>query len=79
MIDITSIHINYRRPTKDGKGKMFVKKIRPSDSTNELAIKHDTALAVSNLPSDAIYYYVVIEIDRGGTKAYRTVTKKIVL
>ena len=77
MIDITSLHINYRVAST---GKMKVKKVKPSDPTNELAIKHDIALAVRDIADKAEYYYVVVEIARAdGSKAYRTVVPKVVL
>lgn len=74
MVDIKRLHIHYRTLTT---GKMKVKKVKPTDATNQLAIKHDIALAVQELQGKAEYYYVVIEIDRGGQSAYRTVTPKI--
>lgn len=74
MVDITSLHIHYR----DSDGKRHLKKIKPSDAENRLAIQHDIAEVVQKLKNTGKYeyYYVVIEIDRGGKPAYRTVVPK---
>lgn len=75
MIDITNIHVHYR----DYAGKPHVKIIKPSNATNQLAIKKDIADYVTKIRDKAEYYYVVIEIDRGGKPAYRTVIPKTLL
>lgn len=74
MIDITSIHIHYR----DLNGKRHVKKIKPTNPQNTLAIKQDIGEAVERLRNTGKneYYYAVIEIDRDGKPAYRTVIPK---
>lgn len=79
MVDITTIHIHYSTP-ENAKGirKRAVKKITPSDPENKLAIQQDIGEAVKKLRDTGKYeyYYVVIEIDRGGKPAYRTVIPK---
>lgn len=74
MVDVTALHIHYR----DLKGKKFVKKVKPSDPENKLAIQQDVGEAVKKLRDSGKYeyYYVVVEIDRGGKPAYRTVIPK---
>lgn len=72
MIDITAIHVHYETL----RGKKAVKKIKPTDATNKLAIKHDIGEAIQKLHGKALYYYVVIEIDQDGQPAYRTVIPK---
>lgn len=74
MVDVTALHIHYR----DSKGKKFTKKIKPSDPENRLAIQQDVGEAVKKLRDSGKYeyYYVVVEIDRGGKPAYRTVIPK---
>ena len=72
MVDITNIHVHYT----NFKGKKFVKKIKPTDATNKLAIKHDIGEFIKKLQGKAEMYYVVVEIDQDGTPAYRTVIPK---
>lgn len=75
MVDITSLHIHYR----DLKGKRNVKKIKPSDAENKLAIQHDILEVVNKLRNTGNYeyYYVVVEINKAdGGKAYRTIVPK---
>ena len=79
MIEITSIHVHYReKDTGKKEPKRGVIKIKPSDPENKLAIQHDIAEVVKKLRDRAKYeyYYVVVEIDRGGRPAYRTVVPK---
>lgn len=75
MVDITSIHVHYR----DLKGKPKVKKIKPTNAADKLAIKSDIGEFVSTLLGKAEYYYVVIQIDSDGKPAYRTVIPKTIL
>lgn len=75
MVDITNIHIHYR----DLDGKSHVKIIQPTDATNTLRLKQDIAEVVSKIKHKAEYYYVVIEIDRDGKPAYRTIVPKTLL
>lgn len=72
MIDITHLHVHW----KDINGKKHVKVISPTDATNSLLIKKDIADYVSSVKARVEYYYVVIEIDRGGKPAYRTIIPK---
>lgn len=79
MVDVTALHIHYRAFGTEAKpGKAGVKKIRPSDPENKLAIQQDIGEAVRKLRDTGKYeyYYVVVEIDRGGKPAYRTVIPK---
>lgn len=79
MVDITSIHIHCVSPeSAAGKRKKVIKEIKPSDPENKLAIQQDIGEAVRKLRDSGKfeYYYVVIEIDRGGKPAYRTVIPK---
>jgi hypothetical protein len=76
MVDITTLHIHYRELVS---GKAKVKKVKPVDATNTLAIKKDIAEAVDSIRNKAEYYYVVVEIDRDGKPAYRTVVPKTIL
>jgi len=79
MVDITTIHIHYSTPENArGKRKRAVKKIKPSQPDDKLAIQQDIGEAVKKLRDTGRYeyYYVVIEIDRGGVPAYRTVIPK---
>jgi len=72
MVDITMIHVHYETL----RGKKTVKKIKPTDATNKLAIKHDIGEFIKKLQGKAETYYVVLEIDQDGTPAYRTVIPK---
>lgn len=74
MVDVTALHIHYR----DFKGKKFSKKVVPSDPENKLAIQQDVGEAVKKLRDTGKYeyYYVVVEINRDGKPAYRTVIPK---
>lgn len=76
MVDITSLHVHYRDKAT---GKAKVKKIKPTDATNMLAIKSDIAEAIKTFRDKAEYYYVVVEIDRDGQPAYRTIVPKTIL
>lgn len=76
MVDITSLHVHYRDIAT---GKAKVKKITPTDATNTLAIKADIAEVVKAIRDKAEYYYVVVEIDRDGEPAYRTIVPKTIL
>ncbi|MCI0618934.1 hypothetical protein L0244_38670 [bacterium] len=75
MIDITKLHIHYR----DFDGKRHVKIIRPTDPANTLRLKQDIAEVVKSIKLKAEYYYVVVEIDRDGKSAYRTIVPKTLL
>lgn len=75
LIDITKLHIHWR----DHEGKTHIKMITPTNATNTLEIKKDIAEYVSTIKAKAEYYYVVIEIDRGGKAAYRTIIPKTML
>jgi hypothetical protein len=71
-VNITRLHIHYR--TMNGKSK--VKKVKPTDNTSSLRIKHDLATALNKIKSDVDYYYVVMEIDKDGAPAFRTIVPK---
>jgi hypothetical protein len=75
MIDITKLHIHWR----DFEDKGHIKIITPSNATNTLEIKKDIAEYVSTIKGKAEYYYVTIEINRGGKSAYRTIIPKTFL
>lgn len=75
MVDIAALHIHYR----DFDGKKNMKKIKPTDAENKLAIQHDILEAVRKLRDAGKYeyYYVVVEINKAeGGKAYRTIVPK---
>lgn len=75
MVDITSLHIHYR----DLKGKRNVKKIKPSDAENKLALQHDILEVINKLRNTGRYeyYYVVMKVTKAdGTPAYRTIVPK---
>jgi len=79
MVDITTIHIHSLTPeSARGKRKRKITMIKPSDAENKLAIQQDIGEAIQKLRDTGRYeyYYVVIEIDRGGKPAYRTVIPK---
>jgi uncharacterized linocin/CFP29 family protein len=78
MVDVTALHIHCTTPETARGRKRIVKKIKPSDPENKLAIQQDIGEAVRKLRDTGLYeyYYVVIEIDRGGKPAYRTVIPK---
>lgn len=79
MVDITYIHIHYSTPENTkGIRKRGVKKFKPSQPEDKLAIQQDIGEQVRKLRDTGKYeyYYVVIEIDRGGAPAYRTVMPK---
>lgn len=76
MVDITFLHIHYRELVS---GKAKVKKIKPTNPADSLAIKKDIAETVSSIRDKAEYYYVVVEIDRDGKPAYRTIIPKTIL
>jgi ribosomal protein S12 methylthiotransferase accessory factor YcaO len=75
MIDITKLHIHWR----DHSGTPHKKSIKPTDATNTLMLKKDVAEFVSTIKQKAEYYYVVVEIDRGGKPAFRTIIPKTLL
>lgn len=80
MVDITAIHIHYSTVEGPKGRKRGVKVIKNlTDPQDKLAIEHDIALEVRKLRNTGKYeyYYVVLQIDRGGKPAYRTVTHKI--
>jgi hypothetical protein len=72
MVDITRIHIHFETMNK----KKSVKKIKPTDPTNKLSIKHDIGEALQRFKATSFYYFVVLEIDQDGQPAYRTVIPK---
>lgn len=72
MVDITAIYVHYETL----RGRKVVKKIKPTDAGNKLAIKHDIGEVLKKLQGKATYYYVVLEIDQDGQPAYRTVIPK---
>lgn len=72
MIDITTLHIHWR----DHNGKAHVKAIEPTDATNPLMMKKQVAEFITKIKTSVEYYYVVVEIDRGGKPAYRTIIPK---
>ncbi len=78
MVDVTMLHIHCSTPETARGRKKKVVKIKPSDPENKLAIQQDIGEAVRKLrdTNKYEYYYVVIEIDRGGKPAYRTVIPK---
>jgi hypothetical protein len=75
MIDITKLHIHWTDYDK----KSHVKYIKPTNATNSLEIKKNIAEYVTTIKGKAEYYYVVIEIDRGGKPAFRTIIPKTFL
>ena len=79
MIDITTIHIHcVSDENAKGKRKRIIRKIVPSDNENKLAIQQDIGEEVRKQRDTGKwqYYYVVLEINRGGKPAYRTVIPK---
>ncbi len=74
MIDITALHIHY----VDFKKKKQIKKIKPSQPDDPRSIQQDVGEVIRKLRDSGKYeyYYVVVEIDRGGKSAYRTVIPK---
>ena len=78
MVEITTIHIHYSTLEGARGRKKGIKKIKPSQPDDKLAIQQDIGEAVRKLRDTGKYeyYYVVIEIDRGGKPAFRTVIPK---
>jgi len=78
MVEITTIHIHYSTSEGARGRKKGIKKIKPSQPDDKLAIQQDIGEAVRKLRDTGKYeyYYVVIEIDRGGKPAFRTVIPK---
>lgn len=79
MVDVTALHIHYSTPENArGIRKRGVKKIKPSQPDDKLSIQQDIGEVVRKLRDTGKYeyYYVVIEIDRGGKPAFRTVIPK---
>src|SRR5262245_23317087 len=78
MVDIAYIHIHAATPEGARGRKRIVKKFKPSQPEDRLAIQQDIGEQVKKLSDTGKYeyYYVVIEIDRGGRPAYRTVIPK---
>lgn len=74
MIDITHFHIHW----KDLDGDMHVKKITPTDAENTLSMKKQIAEYITSVKAKVEYYYVVMEVDRGGKPAYRTIIPKTI-
>lgn len=72
MVDITALHVHWY----DHNNKKHVKVITPSNAKNTLAIKKDVAEYVQSVKAQVEYYYVVVEINRVGKPAYRTVIPK---
>jgi hypothetical protein len=74
MVDVTALHIHY----VDFNRKKKIKVVKPSQPDDKLAIQQDVGEAVKKLrdTGNYEYYYVVVEIDRGGKPAYRTVIPK---
>lgn len=80
MVDITWLHIHYVTPENArGIRKRGVKKIKPSQPDDKLAIQQDIGEIVQKLRDTGKYeyFYVVAEIDRGGKPAFRTVVRKV--
>jgi hypothetical protein len=79
MVDIKHIHIHYSTPEdENGKRKRGIKKFKPSQPDDKLAIQQDIGEQVRKLRDTGKYeyYYVVLEIDRGNAPAFRTVIPK---
>lgn len=78
MVEITSIHIHYATPEGARGRKKGVKKFKPSQPDDKLAIQQDVGEQIKKLRDTGKYeyYYVVLEVDRGGKPAYRTVIPK---
>lgn len=78
MIDIAKLHIHYRLlpKGKETKGLHKFKVVKPTDPKSTMEIKHDIARVVETIRNKAEYYYVVVEIDRDGEPAFRTVVPK---
>lgn len=72
MVDITHLHVHWT----DLDGKKHIKIITPTDSTSALLMKKDVAEYVTKYKAQIEYYYVVVEIDKGGKPAYRTIIPK---
>lgn len=74
MIDISMIHIH----CVTFKRKRIIKKVKPSQPDDKLAIQQDIGEALKKLRDTGKYeyYYVVMQIDRAGKPAYRTVIPK---
>ena len=75
MVDIIKIHVYYR----DLNDNPHVKIIDNSGSTDILHIKQQVGKVLSKIKHRAKYYYVVIEIDKDGKSAYRTIVPKTFL
>lgn len=78
MIDISNLHIHYVTPEGARGRKHAVKKIKPSNPEDKLSLMQDVGEVVKKLRDTRRYeyYYVVVEIDRGGRPAYRTIIPK---
>jgi hypothetical protein len=79
MVEIDRIHIHYATPENAlGIRKRGIKKFKPSQPEDKLAIQQDIGEQVRKLRDTGKYeyYYVVIEIDYGGKPAFRTVIPK---
>lgn len=74
MIDISHFHIHW----KDHNDKKHVKVITPIDGENTLIMKKQIADFISANKEKIEYYYVVLEINRGGKPAYRTIIPKTI-
>ena len=79
MVEIMAMHIHCRTPENaKGKRKTFIKVVSLSDPQNKLAIQQDVGEAIKKLRDTGRYeyYYVIAEIDRNGTPAYRPIIPK---
>lgn len=78
MVDITRIDIHCVTPEGARGRKRFIKKIKPSQPDDKLAIQQDIGEALRKLRDTGKYeyYFVVVQIDRGGKPAYRTTIPK---
>jgi len=74
MVDLTELHIQYY----DFKGVRRIKKVKPSQPTDKLAIQQDIGEALRKLRDTGKYeyYYVIAVINRDGKPAYRPVVPK---
>lgn len=74
MIDITHFHVHW----KDLAEKDHVKVITPENAENTLIMKKQIAEFVNANKTKMMYYYVVMEVNRGGKPAYRTIIPKTI-
>ena len=72
MVDVTRLVIHYVGMN----GKSYVKKVKPTDKTSVLRIKHDLAIALQKIKDKVDYYYVVMEVNTDDGPKFRTIVGK---